>query len=82
MTTITQAIETRYMRPTNTRGGRIKAAAWGGSVTIHYPHECNMEDAHKLAAQTLLDKMGWTGDFAQGGNAKGDGYLFVNVKGA
>lgn len=82
MRTITQAIETRYMRPTNTRGGRIKAVAWGGSVTVPYPHELSMEDAHRAAAQALIAKMEWTGDFAQGGNAKGDGYLFVNVKGA
>jgi len=82
MTTITQAIETRYMRPTNTRGGRIKAVAWGGSVTIPYPNDCSIENAHKLAAQALIAKMGWDGTFAQGGNAKGDGYYFVNVKGA
>lgn len=82
MTTITQAIETRYMRPTNTRGGRIKAIAWGGNIVIPYPHDLNTEDAHRAAAQALIAKMGWTGEFAQGGNAKGDGYVFVNINGA
>jgi hypothetical protein len=82
MRTITQAIETRYMSPTNTRGGRLKAVAWGGSVTIPYPHECSTEDAHRAAAQALTAKMEWSGDFAQGGAAKGDGYFFVNIKGA
>jgi hypothetical protein len=82
MTTVTQAIETRYMRPTNTRGGRIKAIAWGGNITIPYPHDLSTDDAHRAAAQALIDKLGWTGDFAQGGAAKGDGYYFVNVNGA
>ena len=31
-----QAIETRYLGPTNTRGSRIKATAAAGSITIHY----------------------------------------------
>ena len=82
MTFITQAIETRYLGPTNTRGGRIKATAWAGSVTIGYAHELNTEGAHKAAADALIAKLGWTGTFAQGGNAKGDGYVFVNVEGA
>jgi hypothetical protein len=83
MTFITQAIETRYVKPTNTKGGRIKATAWGGSVTIGYDHALNTDGAHKAAADALIAKMGWTGTFAQGGNAKGDGgYYFVNVEGA
>lgn len=81
MTFITQAIETRYLGPTNTKGGRIKATAAAGSVTIGYDHALNTEGAHKAAALTLIDKMGWTGTFAQGGNAKGNGYVFVNVEG-
>ena len=82
MTFVTQAIETRYLGPTNTKGGRIKATAWTGSVTVPYAHELSVQDAHKAAALTLIDKMGWQGTFAQGGNAKGDGYVFVNVEGA
>lgn len=82
MTSITQAIETRYLGPTNHRGGRIKAIAWAGSVTIPYPHELNHEDGHRAAAQALIAKLGWQGTYAQGGNARGDGYVFVNVEGA
>lgn len=78
MTYITQAIETKYLGPTNTKGARIKATAWAGSVTVPYAHELSTEDAHKAAALTLIAKFGWTGAFAQGGNAKGDGYCFVN----
>jgi hypothetical protein len=82
MTFITQAIETKYLRATNVRGARIKATAAAGSVTVGYDHALNTDGAHKAAADALITKMGWTGTFAQGGNAKGDGYVFVNVAGA
>ena len=77
----TQAIETRYLGPTNNRGGRIKATAWGGSITVGYDHALNTDDAHRAAANALIAKMGWHGTYAQGGNAKGTGYYFVNVEG-
>jgi hypothetical protein len=82
MTTITQAIETKYLKATNVRGAHIKATAAAGSVTVPYAHELSTENAHKAAADTLIAKFGWQGTFAQGGNVKGDGYYFVNVKGA
>lgn len=82
MTVITQAIETKYLGPTNSRGGRIKAIAWADSVTISYNHELNHAENHRAAADALLAKLGWDGKFAQGGNVKGDGYVFVNVEGA
>ena len=57
------AIFTKYLGPTNTRGGRIKAWAKSGgklSVTIQYPHELSQSQAHAEAALALLNKMGWT----------------------
>jgi len=52
-----QAITTKYMGPTNYRGGRIKAVCDRGSVTIPYPHEANAgQDAHMVAVRALLDK--------------------------
>jgi hypothetical protein len=82
MTFISQAIETKYLGATNTKGGRIKATAWYGSVTVPYDHALNSDGNHKAAALALRHKMGWQGKFAQGGNVKGDGYHFVNVEGA
>ena len=81
MTFVTQAIETRYLGPTNTKGSRIKATAWAGSITIGYNHALDTQDNHRAAADALIAKMGWNGTFAQGGNIKGDGYYFVNVEG-
>ena len=82
MAFITQAIETKYLRPTNVRGARIKAAAWYGTVTVNYDYELNADENHAVAALTLRRKFGWQGKFAQGGNVKGDGYYFVNIEGA
>lgn len=89
MTAIYQAIETRYLGPTNTRPGRIKATAWAGSVTVQYNHELNTEDNHRAAAMALAAKCAkhaeqyggksiWSeGTWTQGGNAKGTGYVFT-----
>lgn len=82
MTFVTQAIETRYLGPTNTKGGRVKATAWAGSVTVPYDHALDVQDNHRAAQLALRHKLGWQGKFAQGGNVKGDGYVFVNVEGA
>lgn len=82
MTFITQAIETKYIKATNVTGSKIKASAYGGSISVGYDYALSTEGAHKVAADALITKMGWTGTFAQGGNAKGNGYVFVNVEGA
>lgn len=79
---ITQAIETKYLPATNNRGSRIKATAWAGSVTVPYDYALDADANHKAAAMALIAKYEWQGTFAQGGNAKGNGYYFVNVKGA
>ena len=81
MTTTTQAIETRYLGASNTKGTRIKATAFGGSVTVGYDYALDAQDNHRAAADALIAKLGWTGTFAQGGNVTGTGYYFVNVEG-
>jgi hypothetical protein len=48
-----QVIETKYLCPTNTRGGRIRAVCAAGKITIPYPHEGNTEGAHIKAASAL-----------------------------
>jgi hypothetical protein len=77
-----QAIETKHIKPTNTKGSRIKASAWAGSITVGYDYELSTDNAHKAAADALIAKLEWKGKFAQGGNVKGDGYYFVEVEGA
>jgi len=82
MTFISQAIETKYLKATNSTGARIKATAYGGSVTVSRDWALDFTANHRVAAEALIAKLGWSGKFAQGSNVKGDGYFFVNVKGA
>jgi hypothetical protein len=73
------AIFTKYLGPTNYRGGRIKAWAKSGgklSVTISYPHELSQSQAHAAAAVALLDKMGWTCGILHQAHAE-NGCVFV-----
>ena len=73
------AITTKYLGPTNTRGGRIKACAKSGramSVTIPYPHEMSQPAATAAAALALCAKMNWKPDTLHTG-ATPDGYVFV-----
>ncbi len=81
---ITQGIETRYLGPTNSKDGRIKARAWAGSITVAYDHALSIEGNHRAAAMALVAKLGWLDNapaeaWATGGNAKGDGYIHVNT---
>jgi hypothetical protein len=79
---IVQAITTRYLGPTNTRGGRIKAKAWAKSLTVEYDHALNVEDNHREAAEALIAKLDWAkvgGVWHQGGHPDGSGYCFVCV---
>ena len=72
-----QAIETKYLGPTDYRGSRIKAYTESGhSLTVAYPHERNQgADAHSVAALALAKKLGWAGDLIAGGTTTG--YVFV-----
>ena len=75
-----QAIRTVYLGPTNSRGSRIKATAAAGSITVpyHYGNEC----AHAIAAQALLDKLGWKGDMFGGTLPDGShAFVFINRTG-
>jgi len=57
---IYQAITTKYVGPTNTKGGRIIATTESGiRHTISYPHEMTEEQGHRKAAEELRDKLGW-----------------------
>ena len=76
-----QAIETKYLPATNTRGSRIKAtSASGKSITRPYPHELpEGENAHWHVAHELAKSFGWHGNWS-GGSTR-DGYTFVRESG-
>jgi len=86
-----QAIITKYLPATNTRGSRIKASCERGSVTISYPYELAMgEEVHRHGAKCLLAKFnaedkakyggecGWNRPFVSGGLPDGSwAHVFV-----
>ena len=80
MTFIVQAITTRYLGPTNTRGSRIKAIAAAGSITISCDDSLNIEQQHAKAAQALANKFKWKGSYYQGGMPNDCGYCFVHCE--
>lgn len=51
-----QAILTKYLCATNTRGSRIKASCERGSVTISYPDELSGDAVHIAAKDALVAK--------------------------
>lgn len=51
-----QAIVTKFLPCTNTRGSRIKAWCDRGSITVSYDHGLSDDDTHKAAAQALCRK--------------------------
>ncbi len=51
-----QAIETKYIGPSNYRGSRIKATCERGSITISYDDALNSDEAHIAAADALVAK--------------------------
>lgn len=74
-----QAIETRYAGPTNHRGARIIVRAQAGRITVSWDHALDVDQNHLAAARAFAEKWGWEGRWRGGANAKGDGYVFVNV---
>src|SRR3954468_11850529 len=74
-----QAIQTKFLGPTNSRGSRVKASAAAGSVTIVWDHRLNPEQNHRAAAEMFANRMNWTGAWAAGTLPSGD-MVFVNTE--
>jgi hypothetical protein len=73
-----QAIITKFLGPTNTKGARIKATSWDGSITIAYPY--NGDVGHIQAAQCLIAKLQSPEDISMwrlGAMPDGSGFAFV-----
>lgn len=79
------AIHTKYIKPTNSRGARIKAYTVGNGdfkgfqAVIPYPYHESNELAHFEAVKALVDKnkLEWCLDgMRYGDSADGKGYSF------
>ena len=73
-----QAIQVKYLGPTNYRGSRYKATAAAGSVTVPADDAKNVEGNVIAAAQALCDKFGWSKDMVHGQLADGS-YVLVQL---
>ena len=78
-----QAIVTKYLSPTNTRGALIKATAHtgpGGSITTPWDYALDTSANHRAAALALANKYQWLDHFdlsEGGGLPTGKGECFV-----
>ncbi len=75
-----QAITTKYIGPTDSRGARVKATAQAGSVTLSWDHALDTDDNHLAAAKALQKKYGWTGTLCGGGLPNGSGNVYVEKR--
>ena len=51
-----QAIITKYIGPTNSRGARIKAECGRGKIFFSYPYELSGDEVHRAAVEALVSK--------------------------
>jgi len=77
-----QAIQTRYIGPSNTRGSRIRAWCAAGATVVPFPYDADsQQQAHRMAHDALhRGKLGWSGDHygeLLGGCLPGGDYCFV-----
>lgn len=75
-----QAIVTKFLGPTNTRGSRVKATAQAGSITLELDYARSREDNHRMAARVLANKLDWSGVWDGGWLPDGQG-VFVQEDG-
>lgn len=78
-----QAIVTKYLPWTDTKGARIKASATCGNATVDFDSGKSVEENHWLAAQKLIVKLGWNDEaywasrWVPGGNPDGTGNVYT-----
>ena len=78
-----QAIQTKYIAPTNFRGTRVVARCCAGKITYSWDHRYDPEENHLAAANSLKIKLGWTDKnygTLRGGQLPDGSYVWVMVK--
>lgn len=75
-----QAIITKYIAPTNTRGGRVKATCERGSLTVAWDHQLNIGENHRAACDALCAKFDREDAEAYGDDAKSSKFAWSRPK--
>ena len=57
-----QAIQTKYICPTNFRGSRVSARCQAGRITVEWDNRYDVDLNHRNAAEKLQRKLGWDKD--------------------
>ena len=71
-------IKTKYVKPTASKGSRIKAITEGFSVTVPYDHSLSDVDLHYSAVKALVLKHNLDWDIsAMGYGSDNAGYYFT-----
>lgn len=71
-----QAITTKFLGPTNSRGSRIKASCEAGSIIVSWDFAQSVDGNHDAAAKVLAVKLGWNGAWFGGSTASGNCYVW------
>jgi hypothetical protein len=71
-----QAIQTKYLGPTNHRGSRVKAWCDAGKIIVSWDYALNAWENHQKAAVALAEQLQWPGLYVGGALPNGD-YAFV-----
>ncbi len=79
---MSQAIVTRFLGPTNTKGARLSARCDAKRIVVPWPYELGASAAHAHAAHELADALGWRGVWVGGSlpSKHDDAYVFVNTE--
>lgn len=72
-----QAIRTRFLGPTNTKGARIVVEAFAGRKVYNWHYGSSDEENHKLAAIKFAISKNWLYSKMHGGQLKDGSYVFV-----
>lgn len=75
-----QAIQTKYLSPTNHRGSRIKAWCAARRLVVPWDHALDPEANHQAAALKLQVLMGWAEkNYLVGGVIPNGDYAWVQL---
>lgn len=73
-----QAIQTKYLPVTNTKGSRIKATCAAKSITVGWDYGLNVEENHIQAAMLLVVELGWNVEL-KSGQLKDGSFVHVSI---